>query len=219
MARAAATKRAATVRARAPATAAAATAAEPGAQLAERILDVGAQLFSEHGYEAVSLRDICEAAGVSKGAIYHHFLSKEHLLADIVVSALKALLEHIERDIGGATGAGDRLRRFIVSQVEFFESHSRSFRVAMSRFAAVSDPALQREIDTLRRRYVRLIRDIITDGITAGEFRDIDAGAATRMVLAILYWFGRWYSPNGRTGAIEIAEKHADIMLRGVLKP
>lgn len=188
----------------------------PDAVVRQRILDVGARLFSERGYEAVTLRDICDDARVSKGAIYYHFASKESLLAEIVISALQLLLDHIERQSRDGPTASDRLRGFIVSQAEFFETHMAGFRVAMARFASVSDAAAQSRIDELRRTYVRFVRTLFADGIAAGEFTDVDVRAATRMVLAILYWLARWYEPGGRTRAVDVAAAHADIMLRGI---
>ena len=44
----------------------------------------------------------------------------------------------------------------------------------------------------------------------------MDVRAATRMVLSLLYWLARWHEAGSRTGAVAIAQAHADLMLRGV---
>lgn len=49
----------------------------------EKILDVSFQLFAKKGYEKTSIQDIVNALGMSKGAIYHHFSSKEEILESI----------------------------------------------------------------------------------------------------------------------------------------
>ena len=46
----------------------------------EKILDVTMRLFSEKGYEHTTIQDIVDALGMSKGAIYHHFKSKEDII-------------------------------------------------------------------------------------------------------------------------------------------
>ncbi|CAH0535513.1 Nucleoid occlusion factor SlmA [Vibrio stylophorae] len=51
------------------------------------LLSLAQTLFLEKGYEQTSMQDICSAAGVSKGALYHHFKSKEEVL-DAMVDAL-----------------------------------------------------------------------------------------------------------------------------------
>lgn len=163
------------------------------------------------------MRDICEAAAVSKGAIYHHFASKEELLSAIVIAALTALLVHIERSTAGSLVGADRLRRFIVSQAEYFESNAPQFRVATARYPEIGDDVARQQIARLRGRYVKELRTIIVEGIAAREFAEIDVLAASRMVLAILYWLGRWFKPGGSLRAADVAGRHADIMLGGVL--
>ena len=155
--------------------------------------------------------------GVSKGAIYHHFASKQELLSAIVVAELQALLAHIRDATDNAATAQARLRRFIVSQGEYFDSHAPQFRVAMARFTFVADEVGHRQIEGLRRRYMHIIYRIIADGIAAGEFRDIDVRAGTRMVLAMLYWLARWHHPGDGPRARDIALQHADLMMDGVL--
>ncbi|MFG1302946.1 TetR/AcrR family transcriptional regulator [Xanthobacter autotrophicus] len=195
----------------------AAAASATDVAIRDRIRDTAALLFSERGYEAVSMRDICAAAGVSKGAVYHHFLSKEDLLSAIITDALTALLAHIEGSIHDRPPGAAQLRGFIVSQAEFFERNAPHFRVATARFDAVGTVASQADIKALRERYVTILRRVIEDGIAGGEFAAVDVLAASRMVLAILYWLGRWYRPGGSLRATEIAAEHADMMLNGVL--
>ncbi len=61
----------------------------------ERILDVSAQLFMEKGYDHTTIQDIINALGdLSKGAIYHHFKSKEEII-DAVASKMHSLVGEI----------------------------------------------------------------------------------------------------------------------------
>jgi AcrR family transcriptional regulator len=53
-----------------------------------RLLDIAADLFIERGYDAVSLRNIADAAEVTKGAIYGHFRSKGQLLVEVIRTQL-----------------------------------------------------------------------------------------------------------------------------------
>lgn len=54
----------------------------------KRLLDLAARMFIESGYAAISLRDIAEEAGLTKGAIYGHFRSKGQLLVEVILSEL-----------------------------------------------------------------------------------------------------------------------------------
>ena len=52
-------------------------------QTVKLILDVSTRLFVEKGYEQTSLQDIINETKLSKGAIYHHFISKEEIFEAI----------------------------------------------------------------------------------------------------------------------------------------
>jgi AcrR family transcriptional regulator len=61
------------------------TDAQPGKRAAQgratrsRLIDVATRLFTEQGYEGMSIEDVLSAAGVSRVALYHHFAGKEAL--------------------------------------------------------------------------------------------------------------------------------------------
>ena len=54
------------------------------AQTIEKIVSVSTKLFVEKGYEKTSMQDIVDALGMSKGAIFHHFKSKEEILHTVL---------------------------------------------------------------------------------------------------------------------------------------
>jgi AcrR family transcriptional regulator len=62
-----------------------------------RLVDEGARLFAAHGYAAVGLAEIVRAAGVTKGALYHHFDSKADLF--------RAVLERVQQEVAGQVAA------------------------------------------------------------------------------------------------------------------
>jgi TetR/AcrR family acrAB operon transcriptional repressor len=76
----------------------------------ERILDAAADLFTHYGFDKTTVSDIARTAGISKGAIYLHFDSKDSLLEALVVRELQKYSEKwlalIEADPKGGTIAG-----------------------------------------------------------------------------------------------------------------
>lgn len=77
---------------------------------AERILDAAAQLIIHYGYDKTSVSDIATAAGISKGAIYLHFASKDELFEALLYREVQSYAEHwfarIEADPQGGTIGG-----------------------------------------------------------------------------------------------------------------
>jgi AcrR family transcriptional regulator len=72
--------------------AAGATKRAPGAQTRQRILAAAIELFAANGYAGTSVRDIAEAVGMTKAALYYHFSSKEEILEAVT----EPLLSEIE---------------------------------------------------------------------------------------------------------------------------
>ena len=66
----------------------------------DRILEVAMELFTEHGYEATSLREIAEPLGFTKAALYYHFRSKEEILRALMEPAVDLQRELIDRIAG-----------------------------------------------------------------------------------------------------------------------
>ena len=81
--------------------------AERGLATRQGILETATRLFAEHGYAAVSIESVLAAAGVSRGALYHHFASKEALF-EAVFEALEQ--EICAKVIASSAGARDAVR-------------------------------------------------------------------------------------------------------------
>lgn len=68
----------------------------------ERIVEVAQELFAQYGYHAVSVKDIAAQAGVTTGALYHHFKNKEDLMSAVFdlhdLGFEKTLRSRIEQD-------------------------------------------------------------------------------------------------------------------------
>lgn len=67
--------------------------AEASNQREQRILNAAAELIAHYGYDKTTMDEIARAAGISKGAVYLHFKSKEHLLASLLSHETEALKE------------------------------------------------------------------------------------------------------------------------------
>ena len=66
----------------------------------EKIMDVALHMFSERGYEAVSIRDICGEVGIKESTLYYHFKNKKDILDSLVEkfrSHIDGLLTHVDK--------------------------------------------------------------------------------------------------------------------------
>lgn len=65
----------------------------------DKIMDVALHMFSERGYEAVSIRDICGEVGIKESTLYYHFKNKKDILDSLIakfIAHIDSLLVHVD---------------------------------------------------------------------------------------------------------------------------
>ena len=89
-------------------------------QTEQSILRAAMELFRAGGYDKVSVRDICKAAGITTGAFYHHFRSKE----DLITRGFSPMDDYISKALAGSEDAPipEQLRILLVAYASFIES-------------------------------------------------------------------------------------------------
>jgi len=146
-----------------------------------RIREAAARLFSEAGYDAVTMRGIGAEAGLSAGALYRYFPDKESLAAALLAEAVEERDRVLDRALGAAaTGGGtvEALEAFVRAYLGWrMASGSGPALIALMSGALGSDAdrALEDRIETL-----------LAAGQEAGAVRLPDTRAGARAVLAVL---------------------------------
>ena len=76
----------------------------------EQLIEVATRLFAENGYEDTSIEDVLAAAGVSRGALYHHFAGKDALFGAVVESVENRVMADLAAAAGDIPDVVERLR-------------------------------------------------------------------------------------------------------------
>jgi AcrR family transcriptional regulator len=181
------------------------------------ILDCAAEQFAMWGYAGASIADIAASVGISKPALYHHFPNKEALYFAIVISALRRMCELAMSRTEGVSEPGQQLREFMTAHAEFLDEERNAFIAAHFGFLGLRGSQRDEALEW-RDRYEELLRSILRGGLHSGTFSFEDEGLAARLVLSVLNWMARWYHPNGKLSAVEIAVSFHE-MLRNGLSP
>jgi AcrR family transcriptional regulator len=150
------------------------------------ILEASLNLFSSKGFDATGVAEICAEAGVSKGAFYHHFPSKQAVFMAILENWLAALDLQMDQTLSAAediprgliemaaiirdvfTAAGGHLAMFI----EFWNQ-------------SLHDPEIWKATVNPYRRYTRLFAGYIQRGIDEGSLRPVDPDIIARMIVGL----------------------------------
>jgi AcrR family transcriptional regulator len=88
-----------------------ATRVEQGQATRAALISVATELFAANGYEATAIPAVLQAAGVSRGALYHHFESKEALFEAVLESVEAGVMARVTRSATAAGEPLDGLRR------------------------------------------------------------------------------------------------------------
>ena len=180
------------------------------------LVEVAARLFSERGYHGTSMQDLGQALGLQRGSLYAHIGSKEDLLFDVVADGAERFLARGEEALTTGGGARDRLRALLVGHVETATQHLEASTVFLNEWRYLS-PELRRVIQEKRDRYEDMVRQIVEEGVAAGEFRsDVDVRFAAMLVLSAGNWTYAWYRPGGDLSPTEIGERFSELVTRGL---
>ena len=139
-------------------------------QTVQLILDTASRLFLQNGYERTTLQDIIDATHLSKGAIYHHFASKEAILiavVDRIGDFNSAVLAEI-RDKKGLTGAEKLRELFRTSMRLSFQGnilHMLPFLIENPKFMALQMQSILGEASP------HYVLPILNEGIADGSIR------------------------------------------------
>lgn len=157
-------------------------------QVRERIIAEAARLIVAHGYDGVAMREIAEAAGISKPGLYYHFRDKEDLLEAVLthwIDSTKKLVAEARQ----APTAREQL--LILVQGLFAQAPTQR---ALIRLGAQDLPRLREDVRANIRScygkgFLEPIESIIRDGVARGELRPVDPHLTTWLLLGMLYPF------------------------------
>jgi len=183
----------------------------------EAIRKAGLRLIFQHGYEAMSLRQLAAEVGIQPGSLYNHISTKQELLAELIQDHINALLSELDVALRDKNGPVDRLRAFVAFHVGYHMTRKREVFIANSELRSL-DPRNYAAVVALRSAYERRLADIIADGVAEGVFDVVDVQVATFAILSLLTGLCSWYRPGGRLTKEAIIAAHEKLVLSGVMQ-
>jgi AcrR family transcriptional regulator len=181
----------------------------------ERIIEEAMKLFYERGFNGTTLDDIAAELGVTKPFIYTHFRSKVDLLAALCKPTIEMSLAAVEN---AANGPGTPTERLYQAMVDFTN-------VVLSRQANIAiffreeknlTPQQLAEINTLRKKFDRVLSALLTEGVEAREFHIKDTHLAALALGGMVSWAYTWHRPGGRLKLDEMCARMAGLALQMV---
>jgi TetR/AcrR family transcriptional regulator len=197
----------------------------PRAESVARIRAAAGRLFSEAGFEAVSMNDIAAAAGVSKANIFHHFASKQALYIEVVRGACQDSFDRLQNLDADSSPFSQRLGIYAAGMLHNMLEHDQVQRLIL-RELLTNGEVRGREFaeQVFGDNFARLV-DILRAGQVRGELRaDLDpAMAATLLIGANVFFFEaqqvlrHFHDVDFAHDPARYSQMLTDILLRGIL--
>lgn len=179
-----------------------------------RVRQAALTLFAQHGYAAVSMRQIASAVGVQAGALYNYTADKQALLFDLMQTHMHDLLAALDLcpDQGSPE---DRLENFARFHIRYhlecpdlvFIAYMELRNLTAENFAV---------IEALRRRYEVRLQAILAAGQKAGVFAMPDIKVASMAIIAMLTGITTWYRDEGRLSRAQVEEIYLGMVRKAV---
>jgi AcrR family transcriptional regulator len=183
----------------------------------EEIIAAAVRLFFQNGYHATSMQDVAHEVAIKKPSLYHHFESKEAILLAILETGMDKLLADLKSiaasDDDSATKLREAIRAHAVSIAAYPEAAAIFFREDRGLGSGYIDHYIAK-----RDLFEEAFRTIVNQGVSAGQFRSTDIPITVQAILGMVNWMTRWYRPDGRLKAEQIADSFADMVLSGLVQ-
>lgn len=186
-----------------------------GEDTRERILREASRLFARKGYTGTSTREIAMAVGIRQPSLFHHFASKREILETLLAYSVDEAAEKARGYAAGSAPASERLYEFVRQDTAYLCSSPYDLSGVH-----VTEIMQDEDFATWHERLERLheaIREMVRQGVEAGEFAPVDPTFAQEMITAMNHVNIRRYSGRMPESVDAVARESADFALRALL--
>lgn len=186
--------------------------------LREKILLTAKSLFIQQGYHGLAMRQISEAVGVSKAALYYHFKDKEELflaILDIYLNEIESAIDDIQSK---RPSSSEQLRMFVEYILSQPAEQRAVMRLGSQEMAQLSASSRKSFGKVYREKFIGKLIAIFQAGIKSGELKSLNAEVATWALLGIMYPYFYPAHTGDKPVPANVIEEIVTIFLMGIEK-
>ena len=188
------------------------TAKSVGEETAKLVRRAAVDLIAEHGFEAMSVRQLAARVGLTAGSLYNHFGSKQDLLIGLLQAVMEDLLAAVDREVLPHRDPVVQLQAFIQLHIQFHVDRKNDVLIATTELRSLAPDNL-RKIIKLRNRYEATLSLILKRGRDRRIFKVNDAKVTALALIPMLTGVTQWYRPNGRLNRDALIERYVELCL------
>ncbi|MGM0930516.1 MAG: TetR/AcrR family transcriptional regulator [Actinomycetota bacterium] len=161
------------------------------------ILDSAAKLFAAQGVARTTVRDISDSVGILSGSLYHHFLSKDEMVEEILGSFLHDLQGRYRDVIDRGLDPRGTLESLIRATLEIIRDQPYATQIYQSEVAYIQKLPKATGTRAISSDIAQTWVHAIENGIAAGVFKkDLDARVVHRLLRDSLWLTAQWFKPS-----------------------
>lgn len=142
------------------------------------------ELAAEQNPATITTGAIAARMGVTQGALFRHFASKDAMLEAAINWVSDRLLARVDQAAARADSPLAALQAMFMAHIDFVAGHPGVPRMLFGQLQRAGDTLPRRMVRTLMRQYTRRLEQLLEQGKQAGELRaDLDVGAAAALFL------------------------------------
>ena len=173
------------------------------------------RLFAQHGYAAVSMRQLASAVGVQVGTIYNYTKDKQALLFTIMSEHMSELLLAWS-GVGCLNDPTEQLSQFLNFHLDYHLARRDAVFIAYMELRNLNDVNFAK-IEALRRQYEDALEAILVSGKNTQVFDIADTRITTLAIIGMLTEVITWYRPDGRLKLHQVKSHYREMVLRMVM--
>ncbi|MGW0484341.1 MULTISPECIES: TetR/AcrR family transcriptional regulator [Nonomuraea] len=183
----------------------------------DHLVKLAAELFAAKGFQATTVRQIAQEAGILSGSLYHHFDSKESIVDEVLSTFLDDLIARYRSAIDSGPDARAVLTEMVRIGFGTLEPHRAAITVMQNDWNYLRQferfSYLVKAEDEVEQIWVTQIKA----GQAAGLFRpDVDPKLTYRMIRDTIWVAVRWFRPDGRLNTATLADHYITVLFDGL---
>jgi len=183
----------------------------------EVIIEKASRLFREKGFGAASMRDLAEHVGVEAASLYNHIQSKSEILQTICFRVANKFMTNLETVESSPQSTLKKMEDVIRLHIRMMLDQYEFVYIADHEWRHLPEPYLSNFLSQ-RRSYRKRLGNIIEDGITRGEMKDIDPYVAVLIILSAISGIDSWQRSRKSTSAEDLESNMVKYLIEGLKK-
>ena len=163
------------------------THTEHSQQRIDQILNAATAVFARRGFHEARMDDIVAESGLSKGALYWYFKSKDAIITAILTNIFEREIADLQPIIFDQGSASERIMRFTRQSIQDIQGMMRLLPITYEFYAlAFRNKKVRQTLRKYLRSYMEILLPVIQQGIQRGEFQPVDARETAIAIGAII---------------------------------